>query len=210
MDKIKASQFADLAYYCRTPLSAYQQVEYLRGDGTQYIVTSANNASDQTIHIKFRVITEGNGARLFYSGASQIYINYNTSGGPWENYIFNNYAGAAVYGTAVQFEPSEIYTVIINPSTTLTVNNIDYANQVRYGGATTTRLFLLYGQSNDPAQSRLKGDIYEFSIAQGGSKIIDLIPCYRKSDSKPGMYDTVTNTFFTNSGTGEFTVGGNV
>lgn len=40
--------------------------------------------------------------------------------------------------------------------------------------------------------------------------IMNLIPCYRKSDSKPGMWDTVSHTFFTNSGTGEFLVGPDV
>lgn len=39
------------------------------------------------------------------------------------------------------------------------------------------------------------------------SLALNLLPCYRKSDNKPGMYDLVSNTFFTNAGTGEFTVG---
>lgn len=33
------------------------------------------------------------------------------------------------------------------------------------------------------------------------------VPCYRKSDNKPGMYDLVTDSFFTNRGTGEFDYG---
>ena len=33
------------------------------------------------------------------------------------------------------------------------------------------------------------------------------IPCMRKSDNKPGLYDTVSKTFFTNAGTGEFVTG---
>lgn len=35
----------------------------------------------------------------------------------------------------------------------------------------------------------------------------NFIPCYRKSDMKPGMYDTVTGTFYTNQGSGEFILG---
>lgn len=38
------------------------------------------------------------------------------------------------------------------------------------------------------------------------TEICDLVACIRKSDNKPGMYDKVTQTFFTNQGTGEFTV----
>jgi len=40
--------------------------------------------------------------------------------------------------------------------------------------------------------------------------LVDLVPCYRKSDNKPGMYDKVHNTFYTNVGTGDFTVGPDV
>lgn len=34
--------------------------------------------------------------------------------------------------------------------------------------------------------------------------LVYLIPSVRNSDNKPGMYDLVTNTFFTNEGEGEF------
>ena len=35
----------------------------------------------------------------------------------------------------------------------------------------------------------------------------NLIPCYRKSDNAIGMYDTVSKTFYGNSGTGTFEKG---
>ncbi len=36
------------------------------------------------------------------------------------------------------------------------------------------------------------------------------IPCYRKTDSVPGMFDLVNGVFYTNSGTGMFLVGADV
>ena len=51
---------------------------------------------------------------------------------------------------------------------------------------------------------------YYFKFWRGGKLIGDFIPCYRKSDSEPGMYDFVTNTFFTNAGTGTIGVGPDV
>ena len=36
------------------------------------------------------------------------------------------------------------------------------------------------------------------------------VPCYRKSDSVAGMYETVNDVFYTNQGTGSFVVGNNV
>ena len=35
-----------------------------------------------------------------------------------------------------------------------------------------------------------------------------LIPCYRKLDKKPGLYDLVNNVFYTNQGTGDDFVAG--
>lgn len=55
-----------------------------------------------------------------------------------------------------------------------------------------------------------KSRIFSFQYARNGQTICDLVPCYRKADSKPGMYDLVTKQFFINQGTGEFLVGPDV
>ena len=45
---------------------------------------------------------------------------------------------------------------------------------------------------------------------KNGKDVCNLIPCYRKNDSKPGLYDIVGRKFYTNVGTGEFEVGPDV
>ena len=40
--------------------------------------------------------------------------------------------------------------------------------------------------------------------------IMDLYPCYRKSDNTPGFWDTVSKQFLTNAGSGSFSVGPDV
>ena len=49
--------------------------------------------------------------------------------------------------------------------------------------------------------------IFTCKIYDGTALVRDMIPSYRKADNEPGMYDTVSGTFFTNAGTGEFVVG---
>lgn len=39
------------------------------------------------------------------------------------------------------------------------------------------------------------------------TKLVDLIPCYRKSDNEPGFYDVVNSVFYTNQGTGALVAG---
>lgn len=78
-------------------------------------------------------------------------------------------------------------------------------------GNTANNGFSLF-RSNYGGDKSVVGSIYYAKIKESinGNTTLDMLPCYRKSDNKPGMYDLVTNTFFTNAGTGEFTVGPDV
>ena len=52
--------------------------------------------------------------------------------------------------------------------------------------------------------------IYDCKIWNDDILQCNLVPCYRKADNVAGMYDLVTKAFFTNAGTGSFTVGPDV
>lgn len=61
------------------------------------------------------------------------------------------------------------------------------------------------------------GRVKQFDVTKGGVLVRILVPCYRKSDNKPGMYDLcgsicpLTNSpFYINAGTDEFLVGPDV
>lgn len=49
-----------------------------------------------------------------------------------------------------------------------------------------------------------KGTVYSFKINKSGVLVQNLVPVRRKSDSEYGMWDTVTEMFFGNSGSGKF------
>ena len=52
---------------------------------------------------------------------------------------------------------------------------------------------------------------YGFNMkAADGTQIRNFVPCYRKADNVIGMYDTITQQFYTNAGTGSFTKGADV
>ena len=44
-------------------------------------------------------------------------------------------------------------------------------------------------------------------VNENDSKIMELVPAMRDSDSEVGMYDIVGNTFLTNAGSGTFNYG---
>ena len=52
--------------------------------------------------------------------------------------------------------------------------------------------------------------IYYMKIYDSNTLVRNFIPCYRKSDTVAGLYDTVNDVFYTNAGSGVFTVGLNV
>lgn len=72
----------------------------------------------------------------------------------------------------------------------------------------STGLFKLFKVHN--AINSFIGKIYSVLLERDGTIVADLVPCYRKADGEIGMYDIVSNTFFTNVGTGTFARGGNV
>lgn len=62
--------------------------------------------------------------------------------------------------------------------------------------------------SSDYGSQCFSGRYYYAKVIQGGITIIDLVPCYRKSDNKIGMYDRVSKSF--KSVTGTWTKGADV
>lgn len=53
--------------------------------------------------------------------------------------------------------------------------------------------------------------LYYLKLYDDSDKLIaDYIPCYRKKDKEPGLWDSVSRKFLTNAGTGAFVVGGDI
>lgn len=67
-----------------------------------------------------------------------------------------------------------------------------------------------YGGRTNQQDFWFIGKLYFLVISDGNTPMFNLLPCYRKSDGIIGMYDTISNTFFTNTGTGTFTKGADI
>lgn len=71
------------------------------------------------------------------------------------------------------------------------------------GSDITYRMFQRYGGWAAETDDR---KFFYFTLSLNGTVRHDLVPCYRKADNVVGMYDTVTNTFFINKGSGAFSI----
>ena len=76
---------------------------------------------------------------------------------------------------------------------------------------TTNNLSVFNGRRGGSWGTGTSMKLWELIVRKSGAKVFHGIPCYRISDDVPGLFDTVTQTFFTNgSGSGGFSVGGDV
>lgn len=190
--------------------TAYQQIEYLKSDGNQFIITPVKNGADQVIDCKFMITRNAASQRIFGTANAETTFIKSYAGSTNIRYLAKNNAGenASLHNNPV-LNVNTVYDVTLDVSADLTINGTVYANSNNYGGATTQNYIWLFSRSGDSGIA-LEGNMYLFKITQSGTKIIDLVPCYRKSDSVLGMWDKVSDTFLTNSGTGTFTAGPDV
>lgn len=205
----------------------YQEVEYLESsDGNQYF--SLNNTFGYPETYMGNTVCrvdcsspDGSpnwiiGCRYNYGvNAFLIILNHNGSRYSKGCIYFN-------YGTQVKNpmpnleEDYSVRTVIKIDKNQINVNDTDYSSKYRYAKQSfeLTGNFILFGaeytQTSVINKSIAGTRIYYVKIDNELSKDhIELIPCYRKSDSKPGMYDIVSGYFYTNLGTGDFLKGPN-
>ena len=64
--------------------------------------------------------------------------------------------------------------------------------------------------NNDTPSHGAKMKLYSLSIKIDNQLVGNYVPCYRRNENIPGLFDTVTNRFLTNCGSGQFVVGDDV
>lgn len=201
--------------------STYQRIQYLQSTGTQYINTGKLPTDNTRMQLKYYTTSTGSfycaGAR---SGASTIYFAQSgaTSGAK---------VSCTVNGTSVTAQDSEgvdfkrvssgqLFEIMVqtNPDSTYDYSIVDYTHNKHYRrtgvsytpmGTVSNPIHLFAFNTNYVATGTNR--CYYFKLYRDGKLIVDGVPCYRKSDGVAGLYDLVTGTFLTNSGSGEFVKG---
>ena len=187
---------------------AYRKVEYLESNGSPYIVLNEKATYNCEIALDcYAVRYSGN---RFFMGSRKA----------------PNAGCIAIIGiqpmVVYQFGdmPMSIYAkdITLNSRHVIVANNIgcfvDDVKMYSYNGTSNVSesdnnifLFASSQGSNEVEYHAPPGfRVYSAYVKKSGVYTVKLIPCVRKSDNKPGMYDTVTKTFYTNAGNGEFAV----
>ena len=191
--------------------SEYKEVEFLQVDGSQYIITDYYPTGyTQIIVNSYAHLNAGYiyGVRNTNDTASFTYMTRTTG-----------YANNCRYGSLTMLNTNSSVPIYfyygynsINSEASLVIydhikGNISF-NQTYSSTQEFTSTLPLYifncNQNGAATSNGIIGNLYRLTIKENGIIVRDFIPCYRKSDSKPGLYDIVNKQFYTNAGSGEF------
>lgn len=199
----------------------YQEVEYLESTGTQYIDTGIALNNGCAITLDF-LIAESSVNRIIYGWRrkgryTQPYQAMVGANASKTRYIAVGRSSANLpqcFGYDVRNK-----VLIDSANEQVLVNNLvvncgaDFSNGKAFdeNGSSVVHPYL-FALNNVGTPLAITEDtrIYAYSVQYGDELLQDFIPCYRKIDNVAGMYDAVNDVFYTNDGTGVFTVGPNV
>lgn len=177
----------------------YQEVEYIEGDGGQYmpVINTLNNRAingNLTVGYKFQATVHD---RAMYF--STIECNLSSSQAYSLGYISANSYLYVRWNQMVNSNTQVVGYQVGDIVEVIRTNNVE----------TILKTYSLFTHG-DSSTLTWKGRIYKYWLKLDNEYLFNWIPCYRKSDSVIGLYDLVSGTFSTNIGTGTFLKGPNV
>ena len=175
----------------------YQAVEYIESTGTQFVNTGFIPNQDTSIEVD-GYTEQTKSLYGVQNGINVTGMNYNSK---MRIMYFSNY-----YDTEVNIGERHIFKQDKNQAY-IDNNLLKTFDEITASSAYPIFLFSRSTESDGSLSDNGKGRIYSVRIWDDETLVRNMIPCVRKSDSKPGLYDTVNSTFYTNSGTGEFVSG---
>lgn len=212
--------------------SAYQQVEYLKRSKSNlgaYILLDLTVSEGLNFETILSVETAPSGSSSRYDttilgtdinwsnkgysiGFSNMYIQY--SNGFYfhmqysvlDNRTFTNYFPTSNEFVKYKFENGNCYADDV-----LLVSGNNFADFGTISFSPKIAIFSL-NRSGSIVNGTPTGDICIKSLRfyKNGQDVCNLIPCYRKSDYEPGLYDVVGMKFYSNVGTNQLEVGNDV
>ena len=196
---------------------AYQEVEYLEtttaGPYIRTNIAPGTYDGNYAIEIKELHTTLPSNAYIIASGSSKDYPRANIridSDGATTRFYTNSLSGGTVglFGTISLNAYNTIYVSSDQTNNIMTLkigDTVKTSTQEYISTGTTKWSIFSMGTGN-----KFVGRICYTKFWGNGQLVGYFIPCYRKSDNVAGMYDIVGDAFYTNQGTGSFSVGGDV
>lgn len=181
--------------------SDYTQLEYIESTGTQWIDTGiATTNNNLGFMLEAMPLTNADvypmGSRAI--GGDIRFFGVRSVSSNSFSYGWLSYSTAPASQSYVNVRTTMSLNWLNSKKVTIGNDSADLSTVADVANGRNITLFGINGQL------LWTGRIYRAQISEGNEIIANFIPVMRNSDSKVGMYDTVTGQFFTNAGTGEF------
>lgn len=193
----------------------YQEVEYIKSSGTQYINTGVIPTVDTGVKIRGHFTSVQNDHNIILGASDQTTFSngkpYSVDPCPDRVYFpFGEFAGDSTDTITTTQTKNKQYEYTLNymDSGKASVDTLQITLPTRTS-MTSNALYLFCLNGNGTAGYYAHFALEYLQITQGTSVIHDYVPCYRKADNVAGLYDLVTGTFLANAGSGTFAVGNN-
>lgn len=195
----------------------YQQIEYVESTGTQYIDTGFTPASYENVTAEvqylYTVIPGDPNPYAYVMGVRGSSTDRFDLIGMDRATQYTRIGTARSAPTGINIKTYEKYTQSVNVrSHTLTINGASYG--MTYESPTTVQspLRLFSTSQNDGSGSmwNMSGRVYYCKLYENDELVRDYVPAYDKETKEVGMYDLISNTFYTNQGTESFIAGKDV
>lgn len=236
--EVKKVVFNNVIVWKKLP-SEYKEVEYIESNGTQYIDTEIYGTEKTRIDILYEYTSNATSSIILGNRIASKDREFllGTSINSLPGYLFLGYRNSGISNNSTDYKDYNIlinkntkYRVFINsglypspllkPSSNLilremyksvNVNGINYSVPIINENFNTFKTLDVFGgYASQYNFSLTSAKIYSLKIYSGDILQRDFIPCYKVSTNEVGLYDIVSQRFFTNKGEGVFTKGNNV
>lgn len=182
--------------------SGYTQVDYIQSSGTQYFDTGFMPDSNTRIDITVSDWPTSETSTTLWgtqASSSDRYDLFIASAG-----VYRSYYG----GSYVQFDSTVSCAdkiKVVRDGVSIAIGDVVLSGTASTFSCTTS-LFLMGHNTSGSVSKRASLKLYSCQIYDNGTLVRDYVPAVDASGTA-GLYDLVTNAFYTNAGSGTFTVG---
>lgn len=188
----------------------YTKLEYIESTGAQYIDTGITPRATK-LQVNFKMQSLTNEYQSFFGAVDtpsrigyRVYRQESTS-------LFYFQAGTGYHSVVTNLNnPIECQTTINNGGdATFVVNGMTTSVDGNFNTQFDTNMMIFTSSFGNNGSITGTGafKLWSFQIIKDDEEKFNGVPARRNSDNVLGVYDTVSQTFFTNAGTGEFIAG---
>ena len=192
--------------------STYQQVEYINSVTKSYINLGTKTWTEPGFIADFLITSRNNqyGPHIISSFPNNFLWLVGRS---YNNSTLIAYLGKQTGGFTPNFPLNKRCVVSFNTNRNLEFH-AKWDSGESNGIATTdnsvsSATMYLFAYANEPTNNyyHLVGKCFGIQIYNAGILIENYVPCYKKSDNKVGLYETINGIFYPSIGTADFTAG---